>query len=191
MEKKRYIFGLFVFFAAFLLLQLMPSSNALPTKKQLSFNLYNHRPVLTIYTKDSDYEPMILEAVEDYNKIEPIFLVTQDKEKADIICYDYNKKSMNIGITYANGKMGFNKRLINKVPFQTRRQRIYSVALHELGHALGIKHNQSIKSIMFPHATSTMMFSEYDIERIHEVYQTMAKDMTISHGISSILFGRQ
>ena len=46
----------------------------------------------------------------------------------------------------------------------------YKVALHEMGHALGLPHIMHDRSIMYPSITGKYTLSSFDIARIQSIY---------------------
>lgn len=55
---------------------------------------------------------------------------------------------------------------------------LYSVALHELGHTLGLDHSQDPTSVMFSHLNNNQSLSGSDIASIRDLYGQRALDST-------------
>lgn len=134
-----------------------------------TWNFQKEYPVIRIYAGGSQYRPLIYEAVGKYNTIVPIFAIIDTPENADVVCYDFEeamqKTTGTMGITEETGKIGFNRYLLKNKSDTI----ILSVILHELGHAIGMKHNEEPYSVMNS-KYNPVVFNDKDIERIKTIW---------------------
>ena len=150
-------------------------------KEYLNWNLQRESSVIRIYTKGSRYEAYINEATEKFNDLAPIFAVTDTVDNADVTCFDFEEREDNdnkqvLGVTFSNGRIGFNVYHLR----DSTKNHIISVCLHELGHAIGLKHNDEKGSIMNSKC-NPINFNKNDIERINKLYnpkKTKRKNVT-------------
>ena len=133
-----------------------------------SWNLQKEYPVIRIYSGGSRYESLIYQAVGKYNTLVPIFAITDSPENADVVCYDFEEAMDDVGtlgVTESNGRIGFNTYLLKTKSDQI----ILSVIMHELGHAIGLKHNEEPYSIMNSEY-NPVTFTDKDIQRIKTIW---------------------
>lgn len=132
-------------------------------------------PIIRIYAKGSRYEKEITEAVGKYNDIAPIFAITSTVDNADITCYDFEEgmkgNTGTVGCTQENGRVGFNAHLMS----DDTEGKILSVALHELGHVVGLEHNNEKGSVMNS-KNNPVNLSKTDIARVKYIYNQNTKE---------------
>ena len=91
------------------------------------------------------------------NHISGIIRKKTEQTRLDLTISDYNSLDGVSGITYSNGNMRFNTAYY---VFYSKEQRI-NVCLHELGHALGLDHNQK-GDVMYKDTTYQTQLSSND-----------------------------
>lgn len=126
--------------------------------------------IITIYDQDSVASDFIEKAAMKYNSVSPVFVFIDNINKADIIVFDYRqagKKGFDqYGVTYSDGKIGYNTYLMEKEDDNKK----LSLCMHELGHAIGLAHNDEKDSIMGPKRDITEL-SDNDIRRVWTICQ--------------------
>lgn len=178
--KGSLVFALTLLSALLSLAIITPSLAVKPEQKKdpayQSWNLTEKGRITMIYDNDSIYAALLEKAAKQYNAVEPVFLFTDSIDKADIIIFDYKKGKKagteEYGITYSDGKIGFNTYKLDKADDDTK----LSLCLHELGHAIGLAHNKEKDSVMGTRKNVTKL-SENDKHRIWTIrHQTKEKN---------------
>jgi predicted Zn-dependent protease len=85
----------------------------------------------------------IIQAINEWNKYNTLIEIVNNSPNK--ITSGFVEKTISVAQT----ETFLNKKIItidvNRIPFQTT---LYNIVLHELGHSLGMNHNENIKSIM-------------------------------------------
>ena len=123
--------------------------------------IWKNMPI-TVYVEDSGYRNQIIEAFRTWqNSSGGIvkFAHANGPNAGIIVGYSSNLPGSSVGITSkntSNGEITHAKILLKQVPYSPKLENfVYSVALHEVGHALGIEgHSSSTGDIMYPQTTS-------------------------------------
>ena len=120
------------------------------------------------------------------------FQYVNDIKQADIIVYVENfKYSKALGLTEINTDLNkLNKPIkIYLKPYNYNtvymsNLRFYSVALHEIGHSIGLAHSKNINDIMYPTTSTTNgRISKSDINTLLLLYSIIPDVCDISYGL--------
>jgi hypothetical protein len=109
---------------------------------------------------DTKYESIVTGGMKVWNAYKNTFRNDTLSVIQDVKRIDYSEKgsSKTFAITYSSGKIKFNKYWMDKETTNQRKNTVY----HELGHALGIAHSNSIKDVVYYGETNTIKLSSQD-----------------------------
>lgn len=150
---------------------------------------------IAVWVENSSYQTTIYQAFAKYNKTFPElfkFMITQDRKKADITVTMVNiLEHSNSGEYYKQGSTNLNYNQkgeintanISLLPLDNKgnyisKSQMYSVILHEIGHAVGITgHSQDKHDVMYGFRSSSE-FSTKDIETIRLMYSKNKEEVS-------------
>ncbi|KXT77816.1 M57 family metalloprotease [Streptococcus sp. DD13] len=139
----------------------------------------------TVYidTSNPTYQQAYQEAIANWNATGAFtFQVIEDKSKAQIIATHYNdsnSRAAGLAETHTDGLSGYlldvsvklNDYFLLNPSYGYTFERITHTAEHELGHAIGLSHNDNESSVM-ESAGSYTGIQETDIEKVRALYST-------------------
>lgn len=153
------------------------------------------KKTIAIWVANSSYQTTVYQAFAKYNKTFPElfkFMITQDRKKADIVVDMVNYlenssggnyyKQGNTDLNY-NQKGEINSAHIRLLPIDNSgnyisKAKLYAIAVHEIGHAIGIMgHSQSSNDVMYGFS-ATGEFSSKDKETIRLMYSTNQEEVS-------------
>ncbi len=112
------------------------------------------------WKSDSKYSSELKTAIDKWNAYKPgVIRKKTSKTKLDVTITDCYEISTYAGFTYKSGKITFNKYFMDDAGFNNAYR--VNVCLHELGHALGLAHNQST-DVMYKNVTSNVTLTSND-----------------------------
>ncbi|MRH47273.1 matrixin family metalloprotease [Lactobacillus reuteri] len=134
-----------------------------------------------IDSSSSQLTPYIVTAIKDWNSTNVFkFILINDPTNADIIIYkNFDPGAKTSGLTYSNvdNQSGYfiptQDIYLNDYFFEKYNtlQKVHTIA-HELGHAIGLNHNESDKnSLMYP-ITTEKLIQPNDIKALRAIYNT-------------------
>ena len=142
--------------------------------------IWKNMPI-TVYVYDSGYRNQIIEAFRTWqNSSGGIikFAHANGPNAGIVVRYSSNLPGNSVGLTSKNtnnGEITHAEILLKEVPYSPRLENfVYSVALHEVGHALGIEgHSSGTNDIMYPQTNSIgqrQTLSSRDITTLRWLY---------------------
>lgn len=153
------------------------------------------KKTIAIWVANSSYQTTVYQAFAKYNKTFPElfkFMITQDRKKADIVVDMVNYlenssggnyyKQGNTDLNY-NQKGEINSAHIRLLPIDNSgnyisKAKLYAIAVHEIGHAIGIMgHSQNSNDVMYGFS-ATGEFSSKDKETIRLMYSTNQEEVS-------------
>lgn len=153
------------------------------------------KKVIAVWVENSSYQTTIYQAFAKYNRTFPElfkFMITQDKKRADITVSmvgrlersnsDGYYKQGSTDLNY-NQKGEINTAHISLLPIDNNgnyisKSQLYTVVLHEIGHAIGITgHSQDRHDVMYGFRSSSE-FSAKDKETIRLMYSKNKEEVS-------------
>lgn len=154
MESK---FSMSVVLAVFTMLLIIPVTNASAAAQILSWHLVDSGKHLD-WGGSTKYQSYFDSGVNVWNgykkgviRKDTIFTIE------DVRISDYTEKSNTAGVTSSAGTIKFNKYTMDKLTSTQKK----NVAIHELGHALGLAHNTS-NDVMYKYVSTNTTLSSND-----------------------------
>lgn len=154
-----------------------------------------NKKTIAIWVANSNYQTTVYQAFAKYNKTFPDlfkFMITQDRKKADIVVDIVNSLERSRGDGYykqGNTDINYNQKgEINTAHIKLlqtdnhgnylSKTKLYAVAIHEIGHAIGIMgHSQSKNDVMYGF-NATSEFSAKDKETIRLMYSKNQEEVS-------------
>lgn len=148
-------------------------------------NLRWNKATATIYIDpeiNTTFQKAYLQAINNWNKTGAFtFVLTEDKSKADIIATENNDgttSAVGLANTQANTltnrlmsvTVTLNKYYLLDARYRYTYNRIVNTAEHELGHAIGLDHDDTERSVM-QSAGSYFGIQQTDIDEVNALYQ--------------------
>ncbi|QEA30933.1 matrixin family metalloprotease [Secundilactobacillus malefermentans] len=130
-------------------------------------------------------------AIKSWNNVHVVKFVSSGSEKPDIylrqkslkILGDYSSGKNVIGLTYTSYYKssdtlvkGATSYLLtdNIKKFHITNGNLRRTAIHELGHAIGMKHNSKRPSIMYPYISNKISISSGDVKALYNTYHNLS-----------------
>lgn len=153
------------------------------------------KKVIAVWVEESSYQTTIYQAFAKYNKTFPElfkFMITRDRKSADITVSMVSKLERSSSGGYykqgstdlnSNQKGEINSAHISLLPVDNSgnyisKTQLYSVVLHEIGHAIGITgHSQNKRDVMYGFKSSSE-FSTRDCETIRLMYSKNKEEVS-------------
>ena len=145
-------------------------------------------PVKT-YVEEHPKKPIVMRAFKEWEtqtNTAKFFYVDTDRKIPKIIVRFQDNNSYGsdsnlshaVGVTHSFTPRGFyataNVVIFMYNPITNERlsdDKIYAIALHEIGHALGLKHSENPKDIMYYSLNSTRHLTENDLKQFFKIYK--------------------
>jgi predicted Zn-dependent protease len=138
---------------------------------------------IKIHVYQGDLPDFLMECVElammQWNRSEVIDLsITEDWDEADIHIYPYDLHGRTAGYAYFPG---YDDELCGDIRIDSSNREwsywlLKAVLRHEIGHALGLKHNDDPMSVMYFMASSRRKTTSYrDVDRLDRLYRLYKK----------------
>ena len=153
-----------------------------PQNRRQSWSLLDGRyGIVTLFEpKGFPYHEQVQEAVDYYNRIEPTFVISRKKTESCIVL-KHAKEAKERSIIANTAKTGkredyiiFYDELIKK-----NHENVYHVALHELGHTVGIKHNKAENSVFNAYQKKGQIITAEDRFAINQALKAHARESLV------------
>lgn len=168
MEGKlmRNKFGKGIMVAFFTMLLLIPVTNASAASKLLSWDLVDSGKHMD-WDGSTKYQSYFNSGVTVWNNHKKGVIRKDTATRIeDVKISDYTEKSSTAGVTSSAGTIKFNKYTMDNLS-KTKKK---NVAIHELGHALGLAHNTS-KDVMYKYVSTKTTLSSNDKASYNAAYK--------------------
>lgn len=119
------------------------------------------------------YMDLWYDGVRTWNAHKPgVIRVDTWKTIEDVKISDYSEDSNTRACTYSSGKIKFNTFLMDK---DKDSNKTLKTIIHELGHALGLDHNDDTTSVLYPYSSSITALSDDDKAGYNYLYEYIYK----------------
>ncbi|WP_040400263.1 matrixin family metalloprotease [Heyndrickxia acidiproducens] len=152
--------------AIFTMLLLIPVTNASAAAKLLSWDLVDSGKHMD-WDGGTKYQSYFNSGVSVWNGYKKGVIRKDTATRVqDVKISDYTVKSSTAGVTSSAGTIKFNKYTMDKLSGTKKK----NVAIHELGHALGLAHN-TLKDVMYKYVSTKTKLSSNDKASYNAAYK--------------------